>query len=174
MECAEAVEDDEVSSCSAGGRMNKAKKIPKGTFQDTSWNIALHDVFQCRFQKCDPHSFQSLHGVIRHTDKTIQSILDHLDTLGCLPPGWKDSTISSRWGQSQNPLLMKKQFGELERNLGFNYVPKWSSCASSLDLRTQIRRPTRKPQPCEPWKCKAFFNKPPCGISGISGKIVAT
>ena len=34
MECAEAVEDDEVSSCSAG-RMNKAKKIPKGTFQDS-------------------------------------------------------------------------------------------------------------------------------------------
>ena len=35
MECAEAVEDDEVSSCSAGG-MREGKKITKGTFQDTS------------------------------------------------------------------------------------------------------------------------------------------
>ena len=50
-----------------------------------------------------PHCSQSLHGVILHTDESIQSIVDHLG--------------------AQQPLLTKKQFGELERNLGFNYVP---------------------------------------------------
>ena len=48
------------------------------------------------------HSSQSLHGVTLHTDDTFHSIVDHLAT--------------------QKPLLTKKQFGELERNLGFNYV----------------------------------------------------
>jgi len=46
MECAEALEDDEVSSCSAGGNIKQGKKITKGTFQDTSWALQC---LQCRF-----------------------------------------------------------------------------------------------------------------------------
>ena len=50
-----------------------------------------------------PHSAQSLRDVVLHTDESIQSIVTHLAT--------------------QKALLTKKAFSELERNIGFNYVP---------------------------------------------------
>ena len=50
-----------------------------------------------------PHSAQSLRDVVLHTDESIQSIVTHLAT--------------------QKALRTKKAFSELERNIGFNYVP---------------------------------------------------
>ena len=50
------------------------------------------------------HTISSLEHVVPHTVESVKSIMDHL--------------------QAQKLVLNQKQFSELERNLGFNWVPR--------------------------------------------------
>ena len=60
--------------------------------------------FECDRQQLLDHTISSLQHVVPHTVECVGSIMDHL--------------------QAQKLVLNQKQFGELERNLGFNWVPR--------------------------------------------------